>query len=161
MVERIDGKVSAGVCFAAALLLSLLTFLMSEKTSTAFCASAVVFAVMGWISVACLCDDIRLQWQRGENACKEREDRINLVVSTFLTQEAVDAKLQQLATKAENMFRDQAQYHEGKERNIDDVTALLIARAVANAKSEFWSAHELAKSLGFKVRPKIRSYTKK
>lgn len=155
MVQRIKGKESAGIFLAATLLLCSLPFFMAEKVSTAFCVSAVIFAVMGWLCVMTLCDDIRIQWLRGETACQEREDTIVETVLTFLTQGIVDQKLRELATTVERSFQIQTHLDEDQ----DEAQLEEVGEIVRKAKENFWNAHALAKSLGFKVRDKIKNYT--
>ena|SRR3989344_7110147 len=95
----------------------------------------VVFAIVGWFgAVPALQKKMEDQWVAGN-------ERINQIISTFVTQEVIDAELRRHAKPFGDACSLQVSLRgtETAEIQIDRVKAL-----VGETKSAFWAAHQLA-----------------
>lgn len=114
------------------------------------------------ISTVSLYTDLRNQRRLGNKMIAESRAHIAQLKDTFVTQNIIDQKLQDLAVtfdavcEAHVSLTHEDSYDSSLESMEKEIAT--IKSKVATAKGEFWDAHKLARNLGFKVHEKYAQY---
>ena len=114
------------------------------------------------ISTVSLCTDLRNQWRLGNKMIAESRAHIAQLKDTFVTQNIINQKLQDLAVTFDavceahiSLTREDS--HDSSLESMEKEIATIKSK-VAITKEAFWDAHKLAKELGFHVQGKYQQY---
>lgn len=152
MLKKINSNPLVGIPYGVFPVWAVISSVVPASTETklemvgfgaVFCLLIIAFFV-----VPRLCRDNRLQWEEGNRA-------IGDIQMKFLPIEVVDQRLQQLADEFTALCQKQVQF-----RNAESAVAKAkaIEEEIARAKSAFWSAHALAKELGYVMKGHVSDY---
>jgi len=98
--------------------------------------------------VPVLCRDNRLQWEEGNRV-------IGSIRANFLSITEIDQKLTQLADEFMALCQEQVKFQNAESAVAE---AKAIEEKIVRAKSAFWSAHALARELGYVLKEHVSDY---
>lgn len=152
MLRKINSNPLVGVLYGVFGVWALITALIPASTETKLgmvgFGAVICLLLTAFYVVPALCRDNRLQWEEGNRV-------IGDIQMKFLPIEVVEQRLQQLADEFTALCQKQVQF-QNAESAVAETKA--IEEEIARAKSAFWSAHALAKELGYVMKEHVSDY---
>lgn len=150
MLRKINSNPLVGAVYGFyGVFMLIVAFLPSEiKLKMAGIVTVLCLLLITLYVVPALCRDNRLQWGEGNRV-------IGDIQMKFLPIEVVEQRLQQLADEFTALCQKQVQF-QNAESAVAETKA--IEEEIARAKSAFWSAHALAKELGYVMKEHVSDY---